>query len=68
MRSETTMDDKLLLTIQEAAHRIGLGRTFTYDLIRRGELRSLKIGAARRVAVADVEEFVTRLREASEDL
>jgi hypothetical protein len=37
-------------------------------LIRRGELRSLKIGGARRVAIADLEEFVGRLRsEAAED-
>jgi excisionase family DNA binding protein len=60
------MNDKMLLTIQEAAHRIGLGRTFTYDLIRRGELRSLKIGGARRVAVADIEDFVERLRRGTE--
>ena len=62
------MNDKMLLTIREAAQRIGLGRTFTYDLIRRGELRSVKIGGARRVAVADLEEFVGRLRsEAAEE-
>ena len=57
------MSEVLLLTVTEAAHRIGLGRTFTYDLIRRGELRSLKIGGSRRVAVADIEEFVGRLRD-----
>jgi excisionase family DNA binding protein len=57
------MSEVLLLTVKEAAHRIGLGRTFTYELIRRGELRSLKIGGARRVAVADIEEFVIRLRD-----
>ena len=62
------MPEKLLLTVVEAAQRIGLGRTFTYDLIRRGQLRSLKIGGARRVAVADIEEFVLRLREAAGEL
>jgi excisionase family DNA binding protein len=62
------MSEVLLLTVTEAAHRIGLGRTVTYDLIRRGELRSLKIGGSRRVATADIEEFVNRLREAGEDL
>lgn len=60
------MSDKILLTIQETARRIGLGRTFTYDLIRRGELRSVKIGVARRVAVADIEDFVERLRRGAE--
>ncbi len=61
------MSEVLLLTVTEAAHRIGLGRTVTYDLIRRGELRSLKIGGSRRVAVADVEEFVIRLRETADE-
>ena len=59
------MSEVLLVTVTEAAYRIGLGRTITYDLIRRGELRSLKIGGARRVAVADIEEFVVRLRESA---
>ncbi len=62
------MSEVLLLKVSEAARRIGLGRSFTYQLIRRGELRSVKIGGSRRVAVADVEEFVLRLRESAEDL
>lgn len=61
------MGEKLLLTVDEAAKRMGLGRSFTYDLIRRGALVSLKIGGARRVAIADLEEFVGRLRDAAAD-
>jgi excisionase family DNA binding protein len=61
------MSEVLLLTVTETARRIGLGRTVTYDLIRRGELRSLKIGGSRRVAAADIEEFVLRLREQGDD-
>ena len=57
------MSNPLLLTVTEAAQRIRLGRSFTYDLIRRGELRSVKIGGARRVLAADLEEFVQRLRD-----
>ncbi|MBI5284955.1 MAG: helix-turn-helix domain-containing protein [Chloroflexi bacterium] len=56
----------MLLTVAEAAQRIRLGRSFTYDLIRRGTLPSVKIGGARRVAVADLEEFVRHLREQSD--
>jgi excisionase family DNA binding protein len=62
------MSEKLLLTVAEAAQRMGLGRSFTYDLIRRGAIVSIKIGGARRVAVADIDEFVERLRaEATEE-
>jgi excisionase family DNA binding protein len=59
--------DVLLLTVTEAAQRIRLGRSITYDLIRRGELRSVKIGGARRVLVTDLEEFVRRLHDDSDE-
>ena len=62
------MCQKLLLTVIEAAQRLGFGRSMTYQLIQKGALPSIKIGGARRVAVADLEEFVGRLRsEAGEE-
>ena len=53
---------KLLLTVPEAADRLGLGRSFMYVLVQRGEIPSLKLGRARRVAVAELENYVARLR------
>ena len=55
--------EKLLLTVKEAADRLSLSRSFAYDLIRRGELRSLKIGASRRIHVDDLEAYARRLSE-----
>jgi len=61
--------EELLVTVTEAARRLRLGRSATYLLIQRGELPSIKIGGSRRVAVADLHEFVDRLRaEASEEV
>ena len=60
------MCDQLLLTILEVAAKLRLGRSLTYRLIQTGELRSLKIGGSRRVAVVDLEEFVEKLRDATE--
>lgn len=60
------MSDELLITVAEAARRLGLGRSLTYRFIQTAELPSLKIGGARRVAVADLNQFVERLRERSE--
>ncbi|MHB8376675.1 MAG: helix-turn-helix domain-containing protein [Candidatus Limnocylindrales bacterium] len=57
------MCERLLLTVSEAARRLGFGRSQMYMFIQSGDLPSLKIGGARRVAVADLEEFVIRLRE-----
>ncbi len=61
-------ETKLLLTVDEAAHRLGIGRSHAYIFVMRGELASVKIGKSRRVPLAALEEFVVRLRsEQSED-
>ncbi len=54
---------QLLLTIPEAAERLGLSRSQVYIIMRRGELPSVRIGRSRRVAARDLERFVERLRE-----
>jgi len=61
------MCERLLISVTEAARLLGFGRSMTYEFIRRGELKSLKIGGARRVLVSDVHEFVRRLREEADD-
>ena len=57
------MSEELLITVAEAARRLGLGRSLTYRFVQTAELRSLKIGGARRILVSDLEEFVRNLRE-----
>ena len=57
------MGQELLVDVREAARRLGLGRSLTYSLIVKGKLPSVKIAGARRIAVADLEAFVSRLRE-----
>ena len=52
------MTDTLLLTVQEAADRLNLGRSLTYRLLLAGDLRSVTIGRARRVPVGAIEEFI----------
>ncbi len=55
------MCDALLMNVTDAARKLGLGRSITYELIRAGQLRSVKIGGARRVLVSDLADFVSRL-------
>jgi excisionase family DNA binding protein len=65
--SEATVpQERRLLTVQEAAERLGVGETTVRALIRSFQLRSVKIGTARRVPVDDIEEFLARLRESGE--
>ena len=54
-------DEKLLLDVRAASEMISMGKTFLWDAIRRGELRALKLGRARRVKVSALEEFIERL-------
>jgi excisionase family DNA binding protein len=58
---KTTTGQQLLLRPTEAAHRLGIGRTKVYELMASGELRSVKIGGARRVSATALVDFVARL-------
>lgn len=49
-----------LLTVNEAAARLAIGRTMLYELIARRELRTMKIGRARRIPESAVDEWITR--------
>jgi excisionase family DNA binding protein len=61
MEGTTTADDRLLLRPAEAASRLGIGRTKLYELMATGELRSVKIGGARRVSATALADFVAAL-------
>lgn len=58
-------DRSLLCTVPEAAALLGVGRTSIYELMKSGDLRSVKIGARRLVLRASIESFVADLLEAS---
>ena len=51
---------EILLTVNEAAARLAIGRTSLYELISRRELRTVKIGRARRVPESAVDELISR--------
>jgi excisionase family DNA binding protein len=51
----------LLLTVEEAAEMLRIGRTRTYELVMSGRITSVKIGRSRLVVRASLQEFVERL-------
>ncbi|SCL15176.1 helix-turn-helix domain-containing protein [Micromonospora inyonensis] len=57
----TTADHRLVLTIEEAAHRLGIGRTTMYALIKNGDIRTVTIGRLRRVPVRCLDDYVSSL-------
>ena len=56
---------KLLLTIEEAAQMLSLGRTYFYDLVMRNQIASVKIGRKRRVPIVALQAYVDRLMQVS---
>ena len=59
------MQDPRLLTVVEVAGVLGIGRSKVYELLYRGELKSVKIGSCRRVRYSDLGDFVRYLDDAS---
>jgi excisionase family DNA binding protein len=57
------MGGELLVSLDEAARRLGLCRRSVQGLIYAGQLPSVRIGRSRRVSVVDLEGFVERLRQ-----
>jgi excisionase family DNA binding protein len=51
---------KLLLTVDEAAQVLSLGRTVFYRLIMRKQVFSVKVGGLRRVPFAALQAFVEK--------
>ncbi|GAA2819041.1 helix-turn-helix domain-containing protein [Saccharopolyspora taberi] len=56
-----TMPERTLLTVQEAADRLRIGRTKVYALVKSGEIESVRIGRLRRVPVSAIDDYAARL-------
>ena len=54
--------DPLLLTPEEAAKLLSVGRTTVYALIKAGDLRPVHIGRSCRISRAELERYVRMLQ------
>ena len=57
---EVDPDERLTLSVTEAAQRIGIGRTLMYELIAAGQIETVHIGRAHRVRVEELVAFLDR--------
>lgn len=57
--------DPLLLTIDEAGRRLGIGRSSIYELLKTDQLEVVRIGRATRIPTDSVAALVQRLRGAA---
>lgn len=61
----TTAHRRIVLTIEEAAECLGIGRTLMYALVTAGEVESVRIGRLRRIPADALDRYVAGLRTAS---
>jgi excisionase family DNA binding protein len=59
---ERTTAAVLLLTVEEAAQRLSIGRTTMYSLVSAGAIKSVTIGRLRRIPSECLDEYVSSLR------
>jgi excisionase family DNA binding protein len=60
-RPNRPLPERVLLTAEEAAEQLGIGRTLMYKLIAQGEIESIRIGRLRRVPTAAIRDYADRL-------
>lgn len=59
--------EAIVVSPEGAAEMLGLSRGTIYTLMSSGQLPSLKIGRARRIAVSDIHEYIALCAEDSAD-
>jgi excisionase family DNA binding protein len=55
------MPERVLLTVEEAAERLHIGKTKTYALVKSGEIESVLIGRLRRIPIDAINAYAARL-------
>jgi excisionase family DNA binding protein len=50
-------------TVEQVAKMLNIGRDKVYELIRTGQLRSIKIGKLRRITEDQLAEFIASLED-----
>ena len=63
MSPSTVPGRAVLLTVEEAAKRLRIGRTSMYRLVSTGAIETVTVGRLRRVPEECLAEYVTRLRQ-----
>ena len=63
MSTSTVPGRAVLLTVEEAAKRLRIGRTSMYRLVSTGAIETVTVGRLRRVPEECLAEYVIRLRQ-----
>ena len=61
MNQQPEQPDQLLVTVDEAARLLSIGRTQVYKLIGSGELPSIKLFRSRQIQASALRDYVAQL-------
>jgi excisionase family DNA binding protein len=53
--------DAYFLSTTETGRRLGVSRSYVYELINRGEIKTIKVGSRRLVPAGEVDNYAARL-------
>jgi excisionase family DNA binding protein len=67
LRHPDPASTRLVLTIDEAAERLGIGHSLMAALVRSGDVESVRIGRLRRIPVDALTTYVQSLRKPTPD-
>ena len=62
-----TAGEHLVLTMEDAAERLCIGRTLMYSLVKAGAIESVRVGRLRRVPAEASDAFVRQLQHLNAD-
>jgi excisionase family DNA binding protein len=60
-RERMTIAPRGLLTVEQAAERLSIGRTSMFALLKAGDIESVKVGRLRRIPADALDRYVSRL-------
>lgn len=53
--------ERILLTVPEAAKRLGISQAYAYRLVAAGAIKSVRLAGAMRVPIAEIDAYIERL-------
>jgi excisionase family DNA binding protein len=65
VQADADMRSKLLVSVEEAAQMLSIGRSLVYKLVLSKQVLSVKIGRTRRIPVFALEAFIAQQVEQS---
>ena len=67
LATQERASQRLLLTVSEAAHRLGIGRSLPYELFADGQVESIHVGRLRRITTDALATFIDQQRTITSD-